>query len=530
MTERRFFGPGRWRRRVAVLAPVPALVVAAGLTLATVSPSQAADVSKTFVPAADAYVRSDQPSVNFGAKYVLGAEAGSATTPTVTSYLTFTLSGLSGTVTGASLQLYSYATSSQGVTVSTAPSGWSESTITYDTAPPVGTAISSAALTLNTWATINVLPTVTGNGTVSLALTTTRTVNNQMASREATATPPKLIVTTSTDPSPSPSTTSPSPSPTASTSPSPTDSPSPTTTPTTTATSTTTTPPGATVSIVTAGDIACTAGKAVTSTSCQQQATSDVALSLQPAAVLPLGDDQYELGSLSDFQSVYDPTWGRMKSISYPVPGNHEYGYIGTAIEPTGGEGYFTYFGDRSHPLQPGCTINCTSWYSYDLGDWHLIALDSQCAVVGGCNPGNPQYTWLSNDLKANTKKCTLAYWHIPLFSSSQDHQPDMKSIYALLQSKGADVVLNGHAHFYERFDPQDSAGVANPNGLTEFLVGSGGRNFFTIRATPSANSVARIANTFGVLKMDLSSNGYSWQFVPTVAGAPTDSGSATCH
>lgn len=235
----------RPRRRGLLVVPVLAVAITATASLTSPTPSQAADVTKTFVPTADAYVRSDQPSTNFGAKFVLGAEAGSATTPTVTSYLTFAVSGLTGTVTSATLQLYSYATSTQGVIVSTAPTGWSESTLTYDTAPAVGQQIGSSGLTLNVWASVDVLPAVSGNGTVSLALTTTRTTNNQLASREATATPPKLVITTSPDPSPT--TTSPS------------SSPSPT--PTTSA-------PGTSVSIVAAGDIACTAGKAVTATSC----------------------------------------------------------------------------------------------------------------------------------------------------------------------------------------------------------------------------------------------------------------------
>ncbi len=228
---------------------------------------------------------------------------------------------------------------------------------------------------------------------------------------------------------------------------------------------------------------------------------------------------------------MYAPSWGRLDPIAYPVPGNHEYGYIGSSIEPTGGTGYFTYFGDRSHPLQPGCTTLCKSWYSWDIGNWHMIALDSQCSVIGGCNPGNPQYQWLLADLNANTKPCTLAYWHIPLFSSSQDHQPDMVSIFTLLYNKGADVVLNGHAHFYERFGPQTATGTADPaRGIPQFIVGSGGRNFFAIRATPSANCESRIANSFGVLQMTLSENSYTRSVVGTNAGGGSDSGTGTCH
>lgn len=471
-------------------------------TTATPSSSPTGTTTSVALASADAYVRSDQASTNYGTAYVLGAEAASSTTPHIVSYLRFAVSGLSGTVVSATLQVYSYATSTQGITASTAPTSWTETGITYANRPAVGTALGNAGMTLNTWTNVDVTPAVTGNGTIGLALTTTRTTNNQMASREASATPPKLVIVTSG---------------------------SSTTTTTTTAPATTGSSGGAT--IVAAGDISCPPSKSPTSTTCQQQATSDIAVALRPDAVLPLGDEQYEKGSLSDFASQYGPSWGRMNSISHPIPGNHEYGYIGSSIEPTGGTGYFTYFGDRSHPQDSGCTTNCTSWYSYDVGSWHLIALDSQCAVVGGCNPGNPQYNWLKADLAAHPNQCTLAYWHIPLYSSSSDHQPDMTSMYQLLYDKNADVILTGHAHFYERFGPQDAAGNADgARGIPQFIVGTGGRSFFSIRPTPSANSVARIPNTFGVLKMTLSNGAYSWNFVPANAGGSTDSGTATCH
>jgi hypothetical protein len=587
----------------------------------------------TIKAAADASVRSDQPSTNFGADYVLNLSAASATTPTINSYLRFPVAGLTGTVTSATLQLYSFSSSSLGLQVNTAPTGWTESTLTYATAPALGAVVGNGPnLAVNAWASIDLTATVTGNGTYGFGLTTARVGTNKVASRESASTPPTLIVKTVTGgtPSPGPSTSaSTSASASASTAPSTSAAPSvsaapslsPSVPPGTTVTAMggatqsamvgTVFPsalaarvtangapvPGAPVTfaapavdptarfpggagqitvttdgngvaasppltagpksgtyavtavtdgaarsaaftltntdpmIITAGDIACPADKAPTATSCQEMATSDLALSLHPDAVLPLGDNQYELGTSSDFQQRYAASWGRLDPIAYPVPGNHEYGYIGTSIEPTGGTGYFTYFGDRSHPLQPGCTTLCKSWYSWDIGNWHMIALDSQCGVVGGCNPGNPQYQWLLADLNANTKPCTLAYWHIPLFSSSQDHQPDMTSIYSLLYSKNADVVLTGHAHFYERFDPQTASGTADPaRGLAQFVVGTGGRNFFAIRATPSPNSAARIANTFGVLQMTLSDNSYSWRFAAANAGGGSDSGTGTCH
>jgi hypothetical protein len=604
----------------SVSASVSASASVSGSASPTPSPTPTGTTTTyTFKANADTYVRSDQPATNFGTEYTLGTEAGSATTPTLNSYLRFAISGVSGTITGATLQLYSYATSSLGVVVSSAPSGWTETGLTYSNAPALGAVVGRGPnIAVNTWASIDITGAVTSNATYEFGLTTARTANNKFASRESSATPPTLVVTavTGVSPSPSPSPTATATSPVATV----TASPSSTAgtiitavggavqsamvgttfaaplsakvvssggTPLSAATVTFTAPasgpsgtfPGGAVTvsvttdasgvatsppftggakagsysvtatangaaqaasftltntdptIVAAGDINCGAGKTVTATSCQQQATSDLALSLHPDAVLPLGDDQYELGATSDFQSVYDTTWGRLNAIAHPVPGNHEYGYIGSDIQPTGGTGYFTYYGDASHPLQPGCTTLCTSWYSWNIGSWHMIALDSQCAVVGGCNPGNPQYKWLQADLAANANKCVLAYWHIPLYSSSQDHQPDMQSIYQLLYTKGADLILTGHAHFYERFDPQDAAGnLDTATGIPQFVVGTGGRSFFSIRPTPSANSVTRIANTFGVLQMTLSDGSYSYNFVPTNTGGLTDSGTGTCH
>jgi hypothetical protein len=490
----------------------------------TVSVAPAA-VTTTFGPSADGYVEADTPTTSYGGGYQLNTQAPSSTTPEERTYLTFPVSGLSGPVTSATLKLYTYSTWASGVTVATADTSWTEPGLTWATAPATGAVVGTGKnLVVNTTVSVDVTGAVAGNGMVGLVVTTDRPGLVKFGSREATANRPQLVVTTGGTATPTPTLTT-----------------TPTATSTTAAPSATTataspTGPSPTVTsgdptIVAAGDIACPAGGTAGATSCQQQATSDLALSLNPTAVLPLGDEQYELGSLADFKASYGPSWGRMNAIAHPAPGNHEYGYIGSSIQPTGGEGYFTYFGDRAHPLSPGCTKLCTSWYSWNIGAWHMISLDSQCGVVGGCNPGNPQYQWLLNDLNASTAKCTLAYWHIPLYSSSTDHQPDMQAIYSLLYQKKADVVLTGHAHFYERFAGQDGAGNADPvNGLAQFVVGSGGKSFFAMRATPAANSAAQIANTFGVLQMTLGAGGYSWKFVPSTSGGGTDAGTAACH
>jgi acid phosphatase type 7 len=284
------------------------------------------------------------------------------------------------------------------------------------------------------------------------------------------------------------------------------------------------------VTIVAAGDLACPAALPRSTRQCQQWATSDLTLALHPDAVLPLGDNAYESGSATEFRTGYAPSWGRLDRIAHPVPGNHEYGYTGATGAPSGAAGYFGYFGERSHPLQPGCRAQCDSWYSWNLGDWHLIALDSQCDEIGGCSPGDRQYEWLVADLATAGQRCVLAYWHIPVFSSSQDHQPDMQAIYRLLDQQGVDVVLNGHGHFYERFAAQDAAGRADPDGVTQFVVGTGGRSFFPVLSTPAVNSRALVADTFGVLRMMLRSDGYRWAFEPVGRSGARDQGTARCH
>jgi chitodextrinase len=268
-----------------------------------------------------------------------------------------------------------------------------------------------------------------------------------------------------------------------------------------------------------AGDIACDpSSNTPTTHSCQEKATSDLLLTMSPSAVLALGDDQYTVGALSAFQQVYGPTWGRLLSITHPVPGNHEYGTSGAA-------GYFDYFGSAAGPSTRG-------YYSYDLGSWHLIALDSECSYIGGCGNGSPEETWLRQDLAAHPGVCTLAYWHRPRFSSSSSTPSSTTYIpfWTDLFNAGADLVLNGHAHDYELFDPQDPGALANPtNGVREIIVGTGGDGFQTMGAA-LPNSVVRNNSTFGVLKLTLDSGSYSWQFEPIAGSTFTDSGSAPCH
>jgi hypothetical protein len=244
---------------------------------------------------------------------------------------------------------------------------------------------------------------------------------------------------------------------------------------------------------------------------CDQAATADLIGSLRPTAVLPLGDNQYEDGTLAAFQAVYAPTWGKYFSITRPTVGNHEY------LTP-GASGYFGYFG-------------VPAYYSYNLGSWHFISLDSECNQIGGCQAGSAEEAWLQTDLSANSKLCTLAYWHEPIWSSGQEPQAtQMLAIWADLETANVDVVLTGHNHDYERFVPLDAAGLPNPAGITEFVVGTGGKNHTGFPVPPLTGEVVRDDSSFGVLSMTLKPASYSWRFVPAPGYSFTDSGSANCH
>jgi acid phosphatase type 7 len=276
-------------------------------------------------------------------------------------------------------------------------------------------------------------------------------------------------------------------------------------------------PPGSDPVIAAAGDIVCEADRLVTETTCHHQATSDLVVRLAPEAVLTLGDQQYERGQLPQFRNAYDRSWGRFKAITRPVPGNHEY--------LSGGSGYFDYFGAAAGDPQKG-------YYSFDLGAWHLIALNAQCSwVSGGCGPGSPQERWLRADLAAHRNACTLAYWHQPRFSSGQHGgNPRYDAFWRALYQANADVVLAAHDHDYERFAPQDPDGRPDTSrGIREFVVGTGGKNHYKFKSA-QPNSQVRNGDTFGVLQLTLRPTSYSWRFVSEAGKTFTDSGSAACH
>jgi hypothetical protein len=238
-----------------------------------------------------------------------------------------------------------------------------------------------------------------------------------------------------------------------------------------------------------------------------------------PGTVFAVGDLAYPDGSDEQFAKCYAPTWGRFKDRTRPVPGNHEY-------HSDGASGYARYFGAAAGDPKKG-------YYSYDLGAWHIIALNSECDQVGGCGAGSPEGEWLRQDLAQHPTTCTLAYFHKPLFSSGASHgnDSDMKPLWQTLYAANADVVINGHDHDYERFAPQDPDGNADQKrGIREFVVGTGGKNSHRKFSTIRANSEVHQADTFGVLKLTLHASGYDWEFVPEAGKSFQDSGSGSCH
>lgn len=265
--------------------------------------------------------------------------------------------------------------------------------------------------------------------------------------------------------------------------------------------------------IMVTGDIACPPDLGKTPTTCHHRETSDVVVNADPDKVLTTGDNQYEAGGLSNFRRSYDDTWGRFKGRTRPTPGNHEYRTSGAA-------GYFDYFGRRAGRRGRG-------YYSFDLGDWHLIALNSEIAV----GRSSKQVEWLRKNLTANPARCTLAYFHRPRFSSGEHgSDPGLKPLWRKLFEARVDLVVNGHDHGYERFAPMEPDGERNGRrGIRQFVVGTGGVGLRP-PVTVHRHSRERQNDTFGVLKLRLHTTSYSWDFVPEAGATYRDSGSDDCH
>ncbi|MCA1702715.1 MAG: metallophosphoesterase [Actinobacteria bacterium] len=289
-----------------------------------------------------------------------------------------------------------------------------------------------------------------------------------------------------------------------------------------------------------AGDIACDPmsryfnGGWGVSTDCRQRHTSDQLLNMDLNRVVTLGDNQYSNGTLAKFHRSYEASWGTrrgLKRITAPSVGNHEYDTPGAA-------GYFDYFNGSGQFSGPAGDRD-KGYYSYELGSWHVVVLNSNCRISGesgavvGCGPGSPQHDWLANDLAAHPRRCTLAYFHHPRFALPPERFEDyfgVKPFWELLDAAGADLVLNGHAHTYERFAPMTPSGeLDRERGIRQIIAGTGGKSLVPPRPGVPNREVADYT-TYGVLKVTLRSGSYTWRLVPEAGAAFTDSGTTACH
>jgi PKD repeat protein len=524
---------------VALSLSSPALVVLPGTALTSV----------TLLPSDDARTSESVPAGNYGNDIALRVR--SAAGGSYRSYLKFSVTGLSGSAASARLRLYVTDATPDGGRVYPTATTWSESSITWSSAPAISGpslgAVGPAAL--SAWVEVDVTSTITGNGAYSFVVSDGAD-NSVLFSSSEGANPPQLVITDGGVPAPP--TSDFIASPTSGAAPLPvTFTDASTGQPTSWAwdfdgdgiTDSTLQHPqhlyqapgtysvaltvqndlgtdtatkdelisvnSATV-IVGAGDIArCNAGG--------DEQTAAL-LGGIGGTVITLGDNAYENGSAAEYANCYDPTWGTQKGRTLPAPGNHEY-------QTPGATGYFGYFGATAGDPSRG-------YYGYDLGSWHVIVLNSECAYIGGCGAGSPEEQWLRADLAEHASANVLAIWHKPRFSSGTTHgsDPTMGPFWNALYEYGADIILNGHEHNYERFAPQSPFGVSDATyGIRELVSGTGGASHYPF-GSPIANSEVRNNTTFGVLKLTLDAASYSWEFVPVGGGSFTDSGTTTTH
>lgn len=438
----------------------------------------------TFEPVADAYIVSGSPNTNYGSATKLQVD----NSPVKHALLKFNVSGINGqSIASAKLRLYTVDGGDKGGDFYRVNNqSWQEGSVTWNNAPVAETTrlATLGSVYTNRWYEVNVTSWIAGDGTYSLRISTP-VINGVDYSSKEGANPPQLVITlggsglltstrtpTVTQSSAATRTRTPTPNPTSSSS----------------------------VVLVGAGDIA----------SCsrtQDEATARLLDNIS-GTVYTTGDNVYPDGTSSEFTNCYGPTWGRHKARTKPVPGNHDYHTSGAA-------GYFNYFN------------NIPAYYAYDLGSWRIYALNSEISI----SSSSAQITWLQNDLAANPRQCVLAYWHKPRWSSGNNHGSSsaVQTLWQVLYNAGAELVINGHEHNYERFSEMNASGSAVSEGLREIVVGTGGAGLYSF-GSPLAASQVRNSSTFGVLKLTLRAAGYDWQFVPVAGSTFTDSGSDTCR
>ena len=571
--------------RQGVLAALLVAVGVAGLPALT-TPASAAVTTSSSVATADSRVEKSVPGTNYGTATSLGADA----SPVVESYLRFAPT-YTGTLRKAVLRLYASNGSVDGPALYTTSSTWTERGLTWTNRPARSTTpvADVAAVATGTWIEYDVTSAV-ASGRRDFVLTGPSTDGTTVHSRQSASTSLRpVLVVTADDGVPAPtapvSTAAPAITGTAQDGSTLTASPgswsgaptayayswsrcgttcvvvgtaatyavtaadvgstlrvavsatnaqgstTATSAPTAPVTAAPPPPPGGDPVVAAAGDIACDPadpsfnGGQGTATACRQMATSDLLTGGDLTAVLTLGDTQYGCGGRTAFAQSYDPSWGRVRSITHPTVGNHEYAKTGGSDCDTTGKaaGYFGYFGAAAGDPTKG-------YYSYDIGAWHVVALNSNCTQAGGCGAGSPQETWLRADLAANPTTCTLAYWHHPM-ATSGEYAPGVaaaRPLYQALYDNRADVVLAGHDHLYERFAPQDPSGRLDlARGLRQFVVGTGGKKRYALTTT-TPNSEYRSADADGVLLLTLHPTSAQWRFV-TTTGQVLDTGTDAC-
>ncbi|MGW7366746.1 CBM96 family carbohydrate-binding protein [Streptomyces sp. NPDC054841] len=449
-----------------------ALTTAAIAALLTSAPAATA-ATNTFTPVADTYVQDSTPSTNYGTSTQFVVD----NSPVRQSFLKFTVSGLTQPVTGAKLRIRTISgnsgSSNGGTFKSMTSTTWSETGTTWNNKPAIDGATlgSLGSVAKDTWYEIDVTSLVSGNGTFGIGATSPSSDGAYYDSRESGADAPQLVITTGSGPSPTP----------------------------------TPTPPSGDPVLVGAGDIA--------SSGSGDSATANLLDGIS-GTVYTTGDNVYPDGTASQFTSYYEPAWGRHKARTRPSPGNHDY-------HTSGATGYYNYFGANAGPSGRG-------YYSYDLGNWHVVSLNSEVSM----SVGSAQEQWLRSDLAASSKQCTIAYWHKPRFTSGANHAPDTSTgpLVQALYDYNAEVIATGHNHQYERFAPMNPSGqLDNTRGIRHFVAGMGGVGHYSF-GTIQPNSQARNSDTFGVLKFTLHANSYDWQFVPEAGKTYSDSGTTNCH
>jgi hypothetical protein len=423
-------------------------------------------VSLTILSDGDAYVDQSEPDANFGDKSSLRVDGGDNADE---SFIHFTVNALPGSVQNAVLRLYSGSNGSDnGPALYAVQGSWSEDEVTWNNRPTheVNVLGNRDQIAEETWVEYDVTSVVTGPGAYTFVLIADSDDAATFSSREGDLAPELVVTFIPSGP--------PTPTPTFS--------------------------PDRDVTLVGAGDISFCSND-------NDELTAQL-LDNIPGTVFTTGDNAYPDGSYEKFMDCYAPTWGRHKDRTRPIPGNHDY-------RTAEGGAYIQYFD------------NIPPYYAYDLGSWRIYALNTEIDVTAE----SEQVNWLKEDLAAHPSQCVLAYWHRPRWSSGVRHgsDSDMQTLWEIFVDSGAELVLNGHEHNYERFMPMDAKGLPSPLGMRQFVVGTGGAEPYPFEE-PLRTSEVRATDMYGVLKLTLRANSYDWEFIPAEGYTFTDSGSAECH